>query len=87
MAVSIKWTSIPEAGALQELFSVQRPLGTDNGNRYGVSRRWTEISRQQPARRRDFRAADHHPRQLDCQSEAFKFGSSPAGPMDSQEVG
>ena len=37
IAVSIKWTSIPEAGAPQELFSVQRPLGTDNGNRYGVS--------------------------------------------------
>ena len=37
MAVSIKWTSTPETGAPQELFSVQRALGTDNGNRYAVS--------------------------------------------------
>jgi len=37
MAVSIKWTSIPETGAPQELFLLQRALGTDNANRYGVS--------------------------------------------------
>ena len=37
MAVSIKGTSAPETGVPQELFTVQRALGTDNANRYNVS--------------------------------------------------
>ena len=37
MAVPIKLTSKPETGAPEELFSVQRALGTDTANRYAVS--------------------------------------------------